>query len=96
MSIKVNKLLDKKVGNAINEYNRVNRILYPNVETVWLTEEQSNALALDTIDSLIGALAAERDRILLEQSKRELAGYNDYHQAMPSTYDDTKTKTKKL
>ena len=94
--MKAKKLLRKSINNSIAEYNRVHAILYPNSEPVQLTTTQYERLDLAGIDSIMIELAIERDRILLEQSKRELAGYNDYHQAMPSTYDDTKTKTKKL
>jgi hypothetical protein len=94
--MKAKKLLRKSMDNSIAEYNRVHAILYPNSETVQLTTEQWERLDLAGIDSIMIELAAERDRILLEQSKRELAGYNDYHVDGPMDHPDTsKIKTKK-
>lgn len=89
--MKAKKLLRKSMDNTLVEYNRVHAILYPNAESVQLTCEQYERLDLSGIESLMFELATERDRILREQSKRELSGY-----AEPMDYPDTsKIKTKK-
>jgi len=85
-TMKAKKLLRKSMDNSIAEYNRIHAILCPNAEPVQLTTEQYERLDLAGIDSIMIELAAERDRILLEQSKRELAGYNDYYAAGPDDY----------
>jgi len=71
--MKAKKLLRKSMNNSIAEYNRIHAILYPNSESAQLTSEQYERLDLAGIDSIMVELAAERDRILLEQSKRELS-----------------------
>jgi hypothetical protein len=91
----IDKLLDKKVGNAISEYNRITKILYPDAEPVSLTHDQSDALAFDAIDTMIAALAGARNKLEFNQSKRELAGYNDYHQAQPADYPTTEPAKRK-
>lgn len=97
--MKAKKLLRKAMNNSLTEYNRIHAILYPNSEPVQLTPEQYDRLDLASIKSIMLELAAERDRILLEQSKRELAGYNEYDAVtVPDNYletDTSKTKTKK-
>ncbi|MFA6609154.1 MAG: hypothetical protein WCT07_04595 [Candidatus Paceibacterota bacterium] len=93
--MKAKKVINKSVGMTIAEYNRVTSILFPKTEPAQLTSAQRDSLALAEIDGAMVELAAERDRILLEQSKRELAFMTEC-QAYPVDYPDTaKIKTKK-